>query len=224
VAASTSSDDAPRIGRPPRIDREAIAQAVIDLGFEDVTVKRVAAHLDVSVPGLYHYVNGKDDLIRLAAEHRLATHTLPTSNGQDWATWLREWGWHIYRSMSDRPELIELYLSDGLDPDRTTSTVAIALEHLVDAGFDVDVAYDMWETVSTTALGAAMHTVHWNAVAANGEPWRVRLQHALLGRDSVPADVLVSLGTAIPRDPNDAFEHRLGRVIDELRHLIDGSG
>lgn len=193
---------------------------MIELGFDDVTMKRVAAHLDVSVPGLYHYVNGKDDLIRLAAEYRLGTHELPVSQGQDWETWLREWGRYIYRAMSDRPELLELYLSDGLDPDRTTHTVVVALEHLVEAGFEIDVAYDMWESVSTMALGSAAHTVHWNAMADSGDPLRVRLQQALLRRESVEPDVLISLGTAIPRDPDLAFERRLEVLLRELRQRI----
>ena len=46
--------------------------AVIELGFADVTMKSAAEHLGVSVPGLYHYVNGKDDLIRVAADYQLA--------------------------------------------------------------------------------------------------------------------------------------------------------
>ena len=53
-----------RIGRPPRIDLAAIADAVLVIGFDDVTMRRVADHLGVSVPGLYHYVKGRDDLLR----------------------------------------------------------------------------------------------------------------------------------------------------------------
>src|SRR5690606_37828697 len=80
-----------RVGGPPRIDRAAIARAVTEIGLDEVTVKRVADHLGVSVPGLYHHVRGRDDLLRLAAEHSLARLRLPEDRGQHWAVWLREW-------------------------------------------------------------------------------------------------------------------------------------
>jgi AcrR family transcriptional regulator len=37
----------------------------------------VADRLGVSVPGLYHYVSGREDLIRLAAEQSALRMTMP---------------------------------------------------------------------------------------------------------------------------------------------------
>ncbi len=125
----------PRIGRPPRIDLDAIARAVIEVGFADVTMKSAAEHLGVSVPGLYHYVNGKDDLIRVAADYQLATLTPPVYDDQDWATWLAEWAHHTYRALSSRPELFDLYVSDELDEARTMHVIGSALGPLLDMGF-----------------------------------------------------------------------------------------
>ena len=45
---------APRRGRPPRVDESAIAAAVLQIGTENATMRRVAEHLGISLPGLYH--------------------------------------------------------------------------------------------------------------------------------------------------------------------------
>ena len=54
---------APRRGRPPRIDESAIAAAVLEIGTENATMRRVAEHLGVSLPGLYHHVKNKNEIL-----------------------------------------------------------------------------------------------------------------------------------------------------------------
>ena len=61
-----------KVGRPARIDRTAIAEAVLDLGLDGISMKAVADHLGVSVAGLYHHVANRRELLVLAAEHSLA--------------------------------------------------------------------------------------------------------------------------------------------------------
>src|SRR3954471_24589766 len=98
---SSSDRQRQRVGRLARISRPAIAEAALELGLDDdLTMKRVADHLGVSVPGLYHWVRGRDDLLRLAAEHALSRVHLPEDIGQHWATWLRE-GAHYIRDALD---------------------------------------------------------------------------------------------------------------------------
>jgi AcrR family transcriptional regulator len=55
----------PRRGRPQRIDLDAITEAVLELGTENATMRRVATRLGVSLPGLYHHVKNQDELMRL---------------------------------------------------------------------------------------------------------------------------------------------------------------
>src|SRR3954454_12890200 len=103
MASIAPRDGAPRpVGRPARIDRDAIARAVLEIGFDDATMKRVAEHLGVSVPGLYYYVRGRDDLLRVAAEYSLAQTVVPEDRGQHWALWLREWAEYMRAAMAER--------------------------------------------------------------------------------------------------------------------------
>src|SRR5680860_692408 len=122
------------VGRPARIDRDAIARAVIEIGFEVATMKRVAEYLGVSVPGLYYYVRGRDDLLRVAAEYSLARTPLPVDRGQHWADWLREWARYTRSSMSE-PELMDLYRSGGVDTDRMVDVIGSTLDVLCRHGF-----------------------------------------------------------------------------------------
>src|SRR5579864_7418731 len=76
-AVPDRSGPAPRRGRPPRIDRAAIAQAASEIPLSDLSLRSVADRLGVSVPGLYHYVQGRDELFALAAEQSVRRWPLP---------------------------------------------------------------------------------------------------------------------------------------------------
>lgn len=211
-----------KVGRPPRIDRSDIARAVLEIGFDDLSMKRAAAHLGVSVPGLYHYVRGKDDLIRLAVEHSLGQVRLPEDHGQHWATWLREWARYVRAAMSGRPELVEHYLSGVLDPERLVQVVGHTLDVLRSRGFPPQAALEAWEAVGTLALGTAVEDIRERQAAADGQPWIARV-HGTLARME-PGDLptmreLVAEGF-VP-DSHAAFERRITTALVGLAVLND---
>ena len=215
-------DDAPRsVGRPARIDHDAIAQAVIEIGFEDATMKRVAEHLGVSVPGLYYYVRGRDDLLRLAAEYSLARTPLPVDVGQHWATWLREWSRYTRASMAE-PELMDLYRSGGVDTDRMIDVIGSALDALCRHGFTPEQALLAWDATSNVGLGSAVADLRERALTTAGRPWLARVHAALAQRDPEEQPslrALVDRGGGADRD--DAFEERLTTMIIGLAVRYD---
>ena len=71
-----------KVGRPARIDRDAIAEAVLELGLDGISMKAVADHLGVSVAGLYHHVSNRRELLVLAAERSLS----PRRRRRTWAS------------------------------------------------------------------------------------------------------------------------------------------
>lgn len=148
-----------RIGRPPRIDRVAIADAVLAIGFEEVTMRRVADHLGVSVPGLYHHVRGRDDLLKIAAERAVAQVALPEDEGQHWAEWLRAWARYIRAVMAGQPELVEQFANGGLDRDRLAEVIEQAVVALRSKGFTRAQAEVAWDVVSRLALGSAVEDI-----------------------------------------------------------------
>ena len=168
-----------RIGRPPRIDLAAIADAVLEVGFDDATMRRVAEHLGVSVPGLYHYVKGRDDLLRIAAERALARVELPEDTGQHWTEWLRSWARYIRSALSSRPELVHHFMVGGLDDDRIAEVTARAIAVLVRGGIDPATATAAWEAVSSMALGTAVEDIRGRALDAAG--FEDRLTTVIIG-------------------------------------------
>lgn len=206
--------EARRIGRPPRIDLAAIADAALEIGFDDVTMRKVAERLGVSVPGLYHYVRGRDDLLRLAAERALSRVELPEDHGQHWAEWLRSWARYIRGALTSQPELVEHFATGGLDDDRLLEVIGRALDVLVRDGFEPDAAMSAWEAVSSMALGAAIEDIRERAAVADGRPWATRVFAALARRepDELPALRAVA-ATGHEPDRDEGFEERLTTVI-----------
>ncbi|MCU1392454.1 MAG: TetR family transcriptional regulator [Ilumatobacteraceae bacterium] len=205
---------AARTGRPPRIDRAAIARAVIELGFDRVTMKSTAAHMGMSVPGLYHYVKGRDELLRLAAEYSLASVAIPQFTGQDWQTWLREWARYTRTTMSAHPEVLEQFLTGGIDSTRHVEVVEHILAVLVDHGFAPVDAQHAWLMVSAIALGTAAMDIGEATARVDGRPWIARV-HGELARhrsDELPVTrALVAQGFA--PEPDRDFERSLDVAI-----------
>lgn len=203
-----------RIGRPPRIDLAAIADAVLEIGFEDATMRRVADHLGVSVPGLYHYVKGRDDLLRVAAERALSRVELPEDSGQHWAEWLRSWARYIRGALASRPELVEHFAGGGLDDDRLLEVIGHALDVLQRDGFEPAAAMAAWEAVSSTALGSAVEDIREQVSSAAGRPWIARVFAALAKRppDALPTLRTLASGGVVP-DRDEAFEERITTVL-----------
>lgn len=145
-----------RPGRPARIDRGAIAEAVAEVPLDDVSMRSVAERLGVSVPALYYYVGGRDDLLTLAAERSASRIAIPADRGQHWAVWLFEWADYARRAFASEPELLKHYVDGRLGLDRMVAHIDSALELLVRSGFSEQEALDAYYLVTQFALGAAV--------------------------------------------------------------------
>jgi AcrR family transcriptional regulator len=203
-----------RLGRPARIDRGAIADAVLEIGLDDITMRRVADHLGVSVPGLYHYVKGRDELLRLAAEQALSRVRLPEDHGQHWATWLREWARYTRAVMAERPELVNQFVNGGLDDDRLIEVIGRTLDVLDRDGFEPRAAFEAWEAVSTMALGAAIDDIRERAAEADGRPWMARVFASLARREPTELPTFRSImASGYQHDRDASFEQRLTTLL-----------
>src|SRR5438105_3943265 len=177
-------------------------------------MKRVADHLGVSVPGLYHYVKGRDELLRLAAEQALSRVRLPEDHGQHWATWLREWARYTRTVMAERPELVSQFVNGGLDDDRLIEVIGRTLDVLNRDGFEPRAAFAAWEAVSTMALGAAVDDIREAAASDDGRPWMARVFASLARRDADELPTLRSIASGgHERDLDASFEERLTTVL-----------
>jgi len=80
-----------RRGRPPKISRDRVVEAAIQLGLDRFSMDDVAKRLEVTTPALYTHVSGRDEILRLGA--MVVMERSPTEGREfaDWPTWLRSW-------------------------------------------------------------------------------------------------------------------------------------
>jgi AcrR family transcriptional regulator len=177
--APTSGPTRRRVGRPAQISRQAIAEAAQQVGLGNLTLKAVADHLGVSVAGLYHHIRGKEDLLRLAAEHTAATSEVPLDHGQHWAEWLAEWAVYNYDAFVSEPLLVDQFLAGAINTESIAGTTDAILGALVRQGFTMAEAHAAYQLTSSCALGSALKAIRQARARAAGRSEVAELYHVL---------------------------------------------
>jgi len=160
----------PRRGRPPRISRSQIADAALEVGLSDLTMGAVADQLGVTVAALYHHVDSKDDLLRLAADRSAGRLPLPEDHGQHWAVWLLEWAAYNRAAFVADAALLEQFIDGAISPDAIARNTEMFLSVLVRQGFTVEEAAQSFELISASAIGLAVTTIRGRRAADWGGP------------------------------------------------------
>lgn len=202
-----------RVGRPARIDRAAIADAVLELGLDGISMKAVANHLGVSVQGLYHHVRNRRELLVLAAERSISRVPAPEDCGQHWDEWLREWARHVYLSFVEEPEVLSQYLTGALRWESMVSVVDSVIQVLGRAGFDPLDAMGAFNTVARYAVGAAAHELRDRGAAAEGRSTMLELHRMVATRSPEELAGVRALLAVSPINVGTRFEDQLTTVL-----------
>ena len=202
----------PKIGRPARIDRAMIARAAYEVGLDHVTMKAVADHLGVSVPGLYHHVQGRSDLMQLGAEYSAAQLQLPVDHGQHWSVWLIEWATYSYDAFVAQPALLTQFLNGSLGIDRMVNNLDIVIGVLSRQGFGPSEAVEAYGLMTDCALGCAVAEIRESQFARAGHPLAAEYLRALAMRPDEDLPNLRAL-VAIGNDHKADLTERLLTVI-----------
>ncbi|BBX25730.1 TetR family transcriptional regulator [Mycolicibacterium alvei] len=210
----TSNDVAPRRGRPPRIDKRAIVAAVVEIGSENVTMRLVAEHLGVSVPGLYHHVKNQDELLLLAAESALVTSPPPRYAGEHWATWMRSYALYIRTVLASQPALVEKFVSGGVRDEMEMECNGAAVEALTEHGLAPDDAMAVWAAVSAMAIGSVTEAHREHLHAESGQPWLARIFKLTAKRSASDYPALRAVAQS-GFDPfsEDSFQQRMTMLL-----------
>ena len=70
-----------RRGRPPRLSQDAVAQAVLEVGFPQLTFAAVRERLGVGESTLFRYAPDRDELVRLGLELAMESVEWPAMDG-----------------------------------------------------------------------------------------------------------------------------------------------
>ena len=211
-----------------------IAVAAQDVGLADLTMKAVADRLGVSVASLYHHVDGKEDLLRLAAEHSAARVRRPADHGQHWALWLLEWATHNRESFIAEPALLTQYLDGAISADAIADNVNAILGLLVRQGFSIREAQDAYQLVSSCAIGSAVQAIREQRALQSGRSAYAEQQQVLLQRDPSDLPYLRLLLSEAAETPPTSFWSRVTTILvgiaarrgeswDDIVRLLEGS-
>ena len=159
--------------------RALIVRAALDLldadGFEQMSLRRLAGHLGMHAPGLYWYIESKQDLIDSMAkeilDRGLADLQRP-AQGAKWEDWLVDLACAIRTALLARRDGARVAASSFLlATGGLTPAIEIALEVLEDAGFEPLLALGVTMTIVRYAIGAALgeQTSPMTAIADAGE-------------------------------------------------------
>ena len=199
-----------RVGRPPTISTAQIAEAALDVGLERATVRNVAERLGMSVPGLYHHVRTREELLAMAAAHTLGALELPEDRGQEWEEWLLDYARFVYDALVAQPEIVGQILAGTVNTLRQAQHLERFFEVLGARGFTVAEAYEAYQQLMSAVTGAATFRIGQRAAKDAGHPPLADLGRAAraLGVETVPlVEGLVRLRRPPEPDPFDTVRH-----------------
>ncbi|MBN8831691.1 MAG: TetR family transcriptional regulator [Sphingomonadales bacterium] len=89
---------------PPALDIERLVTAAFeqleDHGLEALSMRRLAARLNVQAPAIYWHIRDKAELLGLMASRIYAQAYRAVEAAPDWRTWLRQFGRALRRSFA----------------------------------------------------------------------------------------------------------------------------
>jgi len=196
-----------RLGRPPRITPAQIAEAALAIGLDQATIRNVADRLGMSVPGLYHHVRTREELLAMAAAHSLGEVPLPEDRGQPWTDWMLEYGRFVFDALVAQPEIVGQILSGTYNTIRLAQHLDGIFTVLTARGFTVDEADETRRRLTDAVNGAAVAEIGRRATIDDGHPRLEDLRRAVqaLGPTTVPllAELVSTHDAADDDDPFD---------------------
>lgn len=144
--------------RGNRLSRGRISEAALNLvdreGLDALTMRRLARELEVAPMTLYGYVRDKDDLLDTVVEAAAERHWQEPRPGP-WQERLKQIARELHRGLLDHPALIQLRLRAPIVSPSAMRGTEVAMQALVEAGFELDEAARAFRVVFLYVFGSA---------------------------------------------------------------------
>ncbi|NDU71247.1 TetR family transcriptional regulator [Actinomadura sp. DSM 109109] len=205
----------------PGLTRARIVEAAVDLiereGADMLSMRRVAAELDVAVMSLYNHVPNKAALLEGVAEYVVANLALPDDPSEPWQARARALVRAFRKVAHDNPRCMSIVLTHKVDTPVGLRPAERALALADAAGFDGQTAVRIMRALIAYALGAQMREIamakmmgHLDETGA--ESW------TRLDPEEFPH--VLAFGPALAEDdPETDFEFGLDLLIAALEAL-----
>jgi len=141
------------------LSREHIVDAALDIvragGYEQMTIRSLAAGLGVSPMSLYRHVKDKDDLLLEVVDRLLEESWRPRRPRGDWRRWTLEAAERLRRLLVDQPAALHVYLARPVTTRTAIERMEAMLEVLQAAGLSAREARAAYGTIHTYTIGFA---------------------------------------------------------------------
>jgi AcrR family transcriptional regulator len=185
------------------ITREDIIRAAIKTimtsGYEDMTIRSLAARLGVAPMSLYRHIRDKDDLLDEVVDRLLAQAWRPSAAEDDWQAWVIEAAAQMRAFLVSQPAALHVYLSHPVVSPAAIERMNAMMDVLRRAGADEQAARRAYGALHTYTIGFA-------ALEASRADWAPDL-----GDTSGLAQQLAAYTTT-------------EQFLDGLRYLLEGIG
>jgi TetR/AcrR family tetracycline transcriptional repressor len=127
-------------------------EMIDEVGVEGLTMRAVAARLDVSAMALYHHVEDKDELLRMVGDDILGKLDLPDPDTGDWREQFTTVSLAAVDALLEVPGLSTVLLSSKMLPN-ARRLVQFCIGQFERGGLNRSDAHEVYAGVQTLVLG-----------------------------------------------------------------------
>jgi AcrR family transcriptional regulator len=178
---------AAKVGRPPSVTVQAIVEAALEIGLDQVTLKQIADRLGVAQATLYRHVNNRDELVRLAAFQLTLARQMPGAANAHWSDLAIRYAESLYAAFLAEPQLISQLLKGELGPHAEVDVLEQFLSAIREHGFSELEGVQLFHAIGMISIGAAAGAIGLKASKAAARPWSKAMRRTLAERD--PAEL-----------------------------------
>ena len=141
------------------ISRDDIVGAAVRIaeagGYQEMSIRSLAAGLGVAPMSLYRHIRDKDDLLDEVADRLLARGWRPAADQDDWQVWVIEAAASLRRFLVTQPAALHVYLRHPVVSPAAVERMDAMMGVLRRAGLDEATARSAYGAVHTYTVGFA---------------------------------------------------------------------
>jgi AcrR family transcriptional regulator len=144
---------------------DAATKVVKAGGYQEMTIRSLAAELGVAPMSLYRHVRDKDDLLDEVVDRLLARSWKPRAKRADWQAWVAEAAQKLCTFLVTQPAALHVYLSHPVVSPAAIARMQAMMDVLRQSGADEQAARRAYGAIHTYTIGFA-------ALAASRAGWQ----------------------------------------------------
>ena len=208
-----------RRGRPPRLTRGMVAQAVLETGFPRLKFAAVRERLGVGESTLFRYAPDRDELVRLGLDLVIGSIAWPELEGT-WREVLTQYAHCAWRGYERHPGSAT-EVSRGIIPSGGIRILDDVCVHLMNCGFTAQEAVLACDLVFDLVIDSRRGVEYLDGLLGDGASRRAEIKEtwgseAETGGDTRHRAVAEARRAAVGVAPFEWFRRKLEVLLDGL--------